>query len=125
MQGNEYQKLAMRTNDGKAKERLEHHVRHNNMKVDIGGVMNACLGLSGEVGELNDMVKKFVFHQKPMDEVHFKKEIGDILWYIAMMCKSCGYDMDEIMQMNIDKLILRYPNGFDTDKANNRKAGDI
>lgn len=125
MQANEYQELAMRTNDGKAKERLNYQLNYNNMTTDIGGVLNACLGLSGEVGELNDLVKKFVFHQKPMDEVHFKKEIGDVCWYIAMICESCGYDLNQIMQMNIDKLKARYPEGFDTEKANNRINGDI
>lgn len=125
MHANEYQKQAMRTNDRKAKERLRYQINHNNMTSDIGGVLNACLGLSGEVGELNDLVKKFIFHQKPMDEAHFKKEIGDVCWYIALLCESCGYDLSQIMQMNIDKLKARYPEGFDTEKANNRKNGDI
>lgn len=91
MNGNEYQILAMRTNDGKAEERLETRMKGNSF-AEIGEIFNAALGLSGEVGELNDMIKKFVFHQKPMDEDHFKREIGDICWYIAMMCNACGYN---------------------------------
>ena len=125
MTGNKYQDLAMRTNDRKAKERLKYHVDYNNMTTDIGGVLNSCLGLSGEVGELNDMVKKFIFHQKPMDEAHFKKEIGDICWYIAMICESCGYNLDDILQINVDKLNARYPEGFDIERANNRADGDV
>ena len=56
MQFNEYQRLAMRTNDRKNNARLRNvlDVPH----IDIGGVINASLGLSGEVGELNDMIKK-------------------------------------------------------------------
>ena len=137
MTGKEYQKLAMRTNDGKGTERLEVKVwgnyyqdKDDNMLLerdgkDIGGVFNACLGLSGEVGELNDMIKKWVFQEKPFDEEHAKKELGDVLWYVAMMCHSFGWDLDEIMQMNVDKLKARYPQGFSVGLANNRKDGDI
>ena len=137
MTGKEYQKLAMRTNDGKGTERLEVKVWENyyqdkddNMLLerdgkDIGGVFNACLGLSGEVGELNDMIKKWIFHEKPFDEEHAKKELGDVMWYVAMMCESFGWDLDEIMQMNVDKLKARYPKGFSVELANNRKEGDV
>lgn len=137
MQGKEYVKLAMRTNDRKATDRLEEQIWINYFMdkdgymildedgIDLGGVFNACLGLSGEVGELNDMIKKWIFHEKPFDEVHAKKELGDVLWYVAMMCHSFGWDLDEIMQMNVDKLKARYPQGFSVELANNRKDGDI
>ena len=135
MNANKYQKLAMRTNDGKASDRLIGKMQEYDMKfsneqsdkesVDIGGIFNACLGLSGEVGELNDMIKKWVFHEKDLDMEHAKKEAGDILWYISMLCESFGWNMNEIMQMNVDKLIARYPDGFDIDRANHRAVGDV
>ena len=124
MTGKEYQKLAMRTNDGNNTQRLTNAVNVVGNK-DIGGVFNACLGLSGEVGEFNDIIKKWVFHEKPFDEEHAKKELGDIMWYVAMMCHSFGWDFDEIMQMNVDKLKARYPQGFSVELANNRKEGDV
>jgi NTP pyrophosphatase (non-canonical NTP hydrolase) len=71
------------------------------------------------------MIKKWVFHEKELDVEHVKKEIGDIYWYIAMMCESFGFDMDEVMQMNIEKLQARYPDGFDTVRANNRSEEDL
>ena len=122
MNGLEYQNLAMRTNDKKNTDRLIHQAECVN---DLGGVVDACLGLSGEVGELNDMIKKWIFHEKPLDEEHAKKELGDVMWYVAMMCESFGWDLDEIMQMNVDKLKARYPEGFDVELANNRKEGDV
>lgn len=135
MKANEYQKLAMRTNDGKASDRLIWKMHEYDMKfsseqsnkesVDIGGIFNACLGLSGEVGEFNDMIKKWVFHEKNLDMEHAKKEAGDILWYIAMLCESFGWNMGEIMQMNVDKLKARYPEGFDVERANHRAVGDV
>lgn len=133
MTGNEYQKLASRTNDGLATDRLFNALQiidYNNILIpsenrDLGGVFNACLGLSGEVGELNDMVKKWVFHEKGLDETHLMKELGDVMWYVAMMCQSMGWELDDVMQMNIDKLVARYPDGFDVIKANNRQEGDV
>lgn len=50
-----------------------------------GTILNAYRGLSGEVGEFNDMIKKWIFHEKDLDEEHLKKECGDIMWYIAMV----------------------------------------
>lgn len=131
MTGKEYQELAMRTNDRKGTFRLQDCIDDNTSKdwtdkdKSIGGILNGCLGLSGEVGEFNDIIKKWIFHEKPLDEEHAKKELGDAFWYLAMICESFGWDMDEIMQMNVDKLKARYPEGFDIAKANNRKEGDI
>lgn len=123
MTGNEYQELAMRTNDHKATQRLVGKVVIDN--VDLGDIFNACIGLSGEVGEFNDMVKKWVFHEKELDIDHAKKELGDIAWYLAMACESFGWSLDEILQMNVDKLKARHPEGFDTERANNRAEDDV
>lgn len=139
MNANKYQKLAMRTNDREATKRLLESMLTCDMKyllsqnlvfedeqhLDLGGIFNACLGLSGEVGEFNDMIKKWVFHEKELDMEHAKKEMGDVLWYAAMMCESFGWDMNEIMQMNVDKLKARYPEGFDIERANHRAKGDV
>lgn len=124
MTGNEYQKLAMRTNDKKCTIRLD-NIIENNEEYDIGGILYACLGLSGESGEFTDMIKKWIFHEKELDIYHLKRECGDVLWYIAMLCESFGWSIEEIMQMNIDKLKVRYPNGFDVNRANNRSEDDI
>lgn len=123
MTGRKYQKLAMRTNDNIAIQRLIGKVVID--VVDIGGIFSACLGLSGKIGEFNDMVKKWVFHEKELDIDHAKKEAGDICWYLAMLCESFGWNLEEIMQMNIDKLKARYPEGFDTCRANHRSEGDV
>lgn len=119
----EYQKQAMRTNDGKSTERLEKVC--GIPSYDFGGVVNASLGLSGEVGELNDMIKKFIFHRHRLEMEKVKKEIGDIMWYIAMMCESFDFDMCEIAQMNIDKLKARYPGDFSEERSQHRQEGDV
>lgn len=133
MQGAEYQALAMRTNNKKSTDRLLNKINdlkignrgEDTPEIELGGVLNAALGLSGEVGELNDILKKWIFHEKQLDIDHAKKEAGDICWYLAMLCESFGWNFDEIMQINIDKLKARYPEGFDTYRANHRQAGDV
>lgn len=117
MRANKYQREAMRTNDGRATERLMRQPIIDKAILDYGGVINASLGLSGEVGELNDMIKKWIFHEKPLDEDELCKELGDILWYAAMFCESMHWDIEEVMQQNIDKLKKRYPEGFDVKRA--------
>ena len=132
----EYQKLAMRTNDGNCTDRLFDKAEMIEFfkdakggkpceKYDFGGIINASMGLSGEVGELNDFLKKWVFHGHEMDEEKVKKEIGDVCWYVALMCESFGFELSEIMHMNIEKLKARYPEGFDPQKSINRKEGDV
>lgn len=130
MNGKDYQQLAMRTNDGRATERLLRITLEDGQPLvekdcDIGGILNGCLGLSGEVGEFTDMVKKWIFHEKPLDNDHAQKEIGDVMWYIAMICFSFGWDMGEIMQKNIDKLKARYPDGFNVELSANRRVDDV
>lgn len=118
MCGKEYQIKAMRTNDGKASQRLRKALDSGDRSgYNIGEVFNACLGLSGEVGEFQDAIKKWLFHEKEESIEHLKKELGDVMWYVAMMCHAFDWDLDEIMQMNIDKLKARYPEGFDTARA--------
>ena len=122
MNGWEYQNQAMRTNDGKHDARLKAACfRYENM----AELLNGCLGLAGETGEFLDMVKKWIFHEKPLDSEHLEKELGDVLWYAAMICKAMGWDLDEVMKKNVAKLQARYPEGFDPEQSANRKEGDL
>lgn len=111
MQGNEYQELAMRT----APENL----------TSSELMVNSALGLTGEAGEYADILKKHLYQGHELDKHHLAKELGDILWYVAMGCQAIGYSMDEVMLMNIEKLKKRYPDGFDSDRSQHRVAGDI
>ena len=122
MESKNYQALAMRTNDGKCTDRLQDACTAK--FTDVGGIVNASLGLSGEVGELNDSIKKAIFHGHDIDTYAVKKEIGDILWYVALMCHSFGFDMGEIMEINIAKLKARYPDGFSEYLSQHRQEGD-
>lgn len=110
MTGNEYQKLASRT---------------INMSLTYEGQSNHALhGMVGEIGELHSLYqKKYQGHE--FDAVHAKKELGDLLWFVAEYCTAHGWKLEDIMQMNIDKLKARFPEGFDSEKSLHRQAGDI
>lgn len=110
MTGNEYQKLAART-------------INQNLCI-LAQVEHALHGMSAEVGELHGIFQK-VFQGHELDEEHLKKECGDILWMIAEFCTAHDWELEEIMQINIDKLKARFPEGFEAEKSLHRKAGDI
>ena len=85
-------------------------------------VLHSAIGISGEAGELLDTVKKHVFYGKPLDTTNVVEEMGDILFYIQMMCNHMGLSLDDVVHVNIKKLKNRYPDGFSTDKALNRNT---
>ena len=96
--------------------------------VEPSRLLTAATGLAGECGEFNEIVKKCLFQGKAMDEdriVHLRKELGDILWYIAQACLALNTNIEEIIDMNTVKLESRYPGGFDAFRSENRKKGDI
>ncbi|NLJ41112.1 MAG: nucleoside triphosphate pyrophosphohydrolase family protein [Clostridiales bacterium] len=84
-------------------------------------ILNASLGLAGEVGECVDHIKKVVFHGHELDKGYIKNELGDIAWYIALMSDALDINMEDIFKENIHKLERRYPNGFDKNQSINRK----
>lgn len=79
-----------------------------------------AVGLAGEAGEVVDNIKKAIFHQHGLNQTELAKEIGDVLWYVAGLCTTLGIDMGQVMQENIDKLLKRYPNGYNPGDSKNR-----
>ena len=92
-------------------------------------LLTAAVGMSAEAGEFTEIIKKIIFQGKPVNEenlFHLKRELGDIMWYVAQACMGLGTSLDEIMEMNVEKLKSRYPGGeFDVHYSENRKEGDL
>ena len=92
-------------------------------------LLTAAVGMSAEAGEFTEVVKKIVFQGKPVNEenlFHLKRELGDIMWYVMQACMGLGTDLNEIIEMNVEKLASRYPDGaFDVHFSENRKEGDV
>ena len=96
--------------------------------VETSRLLTACIGLSGEVGEFNDIVKKCIFQGKEMDEdtvTHLKSELADIMWYVAQGCLALDTSIEELIDINTAKLEKRYPGGFDEFRSENRAEEDI
>lgn len=111
MTPNKYQKLAART--------------ISVPKHDYGAMLtHAALGLCSEAGEVAGIFQKIYQGHEP-DSEHLKKELGDCLWMIAEACTAMGFDLEDVMKTNIDKLKKRYPDGFDAEHSLHRNEGDI
>lgn len=128
MSPNEYQKLALRTESyTDLYETFQKLSLANNLNPNMSMVrlLNGVMGLSGESGEADDLVKKHLFQGHELDLDHLVKELGDVAWYLAIAADAIGYDLETIFRVNIEKLKERYPDGFEANRSVNRKPGDI
>jgi|TARA_E500000305_G_C3971195_1_gene212008 NTP pyrophosphatase (non-canonical NTP hydrolase) len=76
--------------------------------------LNWALGIAGEAGEYCELIKKHTFHgKKPLNLDAAKKELGDVLFYVAMAAKNLHLSLDEVAKANLQKLRARYPKGFE------------
>ena len=93
MNFNEYQKLARLT----AVYPEEHKVVY------------PALGLCGEAGEVADKIKKTIRGDSSLDEVtgSIADELGDVLWYLAILADDLGVPLEDIAYWNVDKLRRR------------------
>lgn len=108
---NEYQKEALRTESG--------------MDNTYPRILNGLMGLNGEAGEAIDILKKHLFQGHDLNKEHLAKELGDVAWYLAVSADAIGYKLEDILQMNINKLKQRYPEGFKAELSINRNENDI
>lgn len=83
--------------------------------IDKGHEMNllhAALGIGTEAGELLDAFKRKLFYGKELDVVNIKEEMGDLMWYMAILLRELDLDFHEILDLNIAKLRARFPDKF-------------
>ena|SRR4030042_278235 len=95
---NEYQKFC-RTTAKKFRDKKEE-------------LCNWGLGITGEAGDIASCIKKLIFHKNIAVKDGIKENIGDVFWYAAMICNNLGWDLEEILNENAEKLKARYPGGF-------------
>jgi NTP pyrophosphatase (non-canonical NTP hydrolase) len=82
------------------------------------------IGLCGEVGEIAETVKHRTFHRENggiLDTENIEEEIGDLMWYVAAICSIAGISLEEAMKKNINKLMIRYPDGYNQKDSKLRK----
>lgn len=96
---------------------------------NIARLITAGIGIADESGEFAGLVKKIVFHGKPLNEenrMHLEKELGDVIWYWAQACIALNLNPEEVITKNIRKLESRYPGGqFSIENSEHRADGDV
>ncbi len=121
---------AVTSNESKSSESFSVRLRDLYSEgLPVERLLTAAVGMSAESGEFIEVVKKMIFQGKPVNEenlFHLKRELGDVMWYVAQACMALDTSFDEIIEMNVDKLKARYPGGeFDVHKSENRAKGDL
>ena len=86
MNANRYMRDALRTADRSDKDKLK---------------LECALGLCGEAGEVAEQVKKHYFHGHTLDKRHMIEELGDVAWYLAVLCDAIGSDLHTVMEISI------------------------
>ncbi|WP_164876564.1 nucleoside triphosphate pyrophosphohydrolase family protein [Bacillus cereus] len=98
-------------------------------------VSNAALGLTGEAGEVADLIKKGVYHgrgfhgdlrvfpealnasTKPVLREDIKDELSDVLFYVSAMAQEFGFTLEDVAKHNREKIEKRFPEGFSTEAS--------
>jgi len=84
-----------------------------------------ALGMTSEAGEVAGKVKKLIRDGEDVEGFEMKKiaiasEIGDVIWYCAMMAKEVGVPLNDIMKENLKKLHSRKERGTLHGSGDNR-----
>lgn len=101
---NDYQRAAMRTT------------------TEGDWLLQSVVGLGGEAGEILNLYEKHKCQGHELDKEKMAYECSDLLWYAALLATALDYTLSEIMEMNIEKLKKRFPDGFDKARSINRKG---
>ena len=101
---NDYTLKAMRTN--KQRKPIEYYL----------------MQLTNEAAEVMNPFIKGIYHNHDIDMEKIKLELGDCLWYIAALCDSLGFTLEDVAQANIRKLEQRYPYGYTDEDSINRRT---
>ena len=114
----------------KSSDKMRERIDYLNSKdIEMSRLLSAGIGLSGEVGEFNEIIKKVMFQEKTFDDAahqHMKRELGDIMWYIAQACLALKVDLVDVIGANKEKLSKRFPQKLFNEKYDaNRDLGDF
>lgn len=106
----EYQKVALKT-------------AHNHPD-DLMDQTIWAMGVAGEAGEVIEKWKKIVAYKdgkvSKADRAELQKELGDVIWYIAVLADSLGLSFEEVVQLNVKKLADRQQRGVIKGQGDNR-----
>lgn len=109
------------------KEYIENALRTESQEYSFGTtngvtarVEHGVIGVVTEAGELMDAIKKAKIYGKELDKVNLAEEVGDVMWYLAVLCDELGVSFESVWEKNIAKLSARYPEKYSDHHALNR-----
>ena len=110
MTADEYQKQALTTAIPHADPQMDKSIR--------------VMGIAGEAGEVVEKWKKIVAYKDGIitaeDTKELVKEMGDVIWYVAVLANSLGVSLEDVLQMNLNKLADRKSRGVTKGAGDNR-----
>lgn len=91
---------------------------------ELKDTLHWVLGINGEAGEVAEKVKKIIRDKNgeisEEDKKELAKEIGDVLWYLAVFAHQLGFKFEDVAQINLDKLSSRQKRGILGGSGDNR-----
>lgn len=86
----------------------------NGLRVDprVDRIPHVALGLTGEAGEVADLIKKSQYAGGTLDLPKLEEELGDVLWYLQAMLNFLGMSIEDLARENIKKLAIRRPDDY-------------
>lgn len=93
---------------------------HQRITPELTQLLHGAIGITTESGEIMDAIKKHIFYGKPLDKVNLIEEIGDVMWYCALILRELDTTFEDAAQININKLRARYGDKFSEFDALNR-----
>lgn len=95
-------------------------------RVDVRSIrlLHGAMGLDTESGEIMDSMKRHIIYGSDLNVVNIREELGDIMWYVALICDELGLTIEQICEDNIAKLRKRYPDKFSRELAEKRDVAN-
>lgn len=108
---NQYQEQALRTANNDLPQKV--------------ALTYGALKLAGEAGEVAEVIGKYIGQGHELDCGKVLEELGDVLWYVSYLSALLTVGLDEIAEINIEKLKKRYPDGFDPEMSIRRLDKEV
>jgi NTP pyrophosphatase (non-canonical NTP hydrolase) len=89
-------------------------------KLPTADITYAVLNIAGEAGEIASKYAKAVRDNTEVDRVEVAKELGDVLWCVTLAAQELGFTLEEVAQMNLDKLASRMKRAVLSGSGDNR-----
>lgn len=88
-------------------------------------LLHGTMLMTGEVGEFSEAVKKHIFYEgRDLDKANLLEELGDALFGMAIVCEALGFDLDQIMKANDEKLAKRHGKKYSKEGEINRNISE-